>query len=399
MKNIMILLVFSCLVSLADAEDGNALQAYWDSGLRVRSEDESFKLKIGGRIQVDWATYSQNSSLKETAGEMESGVEVRRAEFYSEGKIYNNVIYKLEIEFAGELGLEDAYIQVNNLPVGDIRFGHDEEPFCMDELTSNKYYTFMERSLLDLALAPGTDMGCSIRNEFFDERVRFAAGAFMVTGGKGESPDGNEVAFGGRVTGLPICSEDGRGLVHLGAAVNTRKADEELLVYKTRPESHLAENMVDTGELAAESATLYGGELAAVYGSSHLQAEYVSADVDLCENSSASFSSYYVQAGYFLTGEHKPYSKSEGVFGRVMPKKNFNPDEGDYGAWEVAARYSYIDLEDSAVNGGTMTSITAGINWYLNPNTRMMLNYISAEADDKYDGSVDIVQARMQVDF
>ena len=127
MKKLLLLLVLVSGVPYLWADDDGVLKAYWDSGLRIKSTDESFKIKIGGRIQADWAAFSQDTVLKESAGEMSSGAEVRRAEFYSEGKIHNNVVYKLEIEFAGDLGLEDAFIEVRDLPFGSIRFGHDEQ--------------------------------------------------------------------------------------------------------------------------------------------------------------------------------------------------------------------------------------------------------------------------------
>jgi phosphate-selective porin OprO/OprP len=113
----------------------------------------------------------------------------------------------------------------------------------------------------------------------------------------------------------------------------------------------------------------------------------------------------YAQVSFFLTGEHRPYEPDYGRFGRVRPKANIDPAEGGFGAFEVAARYSYLDLDDRNVQGGRLSDVTLGLNWYLFPNARIMLNYIHADLSDReapafdVSGTGDIVQTRFQVDF
>ena len=117
---------------------------------------------------------------------------------------------------------------------------------------------------------------------------------------------------------------------------------------------------------------------------------------------------FYVMASYFLTGEHRPYNRSDGHYDRPKPKKNFL--QGGWGAFEVALRFSMIDLTDAAaVNpgmGGKEKNITVGLNWYLNPNTRMILNYVHGWVDDRTVNEVDldndgfgVYMMRFQVDL
>ncbi len=121
------------------------------------------------------------------------------------------------------------------------------------------------------------------------------------------------------------------------------------------------------------------------------------ADVDGKNGSSSpDFDGYYIQGSYFLTGENRKYKTSSGAFDRVKPRENYS-QKGGCGAWEVAARYSKIDLNDNNVTGGELEDVTLGLNWYLNPNTRIMWNYIRADLDRT--GDSNLFTMRLQVDF
>ena len=106
------------------------------------------------------------------------------------------------------------------------------------------------------------------------------------------------------------------------------------------------------------------------------------------------FNAYTAQVSYFLTGERKNYRSSG--FSRVSPKRDFGT-QGGPGAWELAVRYSSNDLNSGSILGGQMSGVTAGLNWYLNPITRIMANYTYADVKDL--GNTSIVQMRVQVDF
>jgi phosphate-selective porin OprO/OprP len=91
---------------------------------------------------------------------------------------------------------------------------------------------------------------------------------------------------------------------------------------------------------------------------------------------------------YFLTGENDRYNRKTGAFDRVIPYENFflvrDPD-GNHtcglGAWQVGVRYNYLDLNDSGINGGILHNVTAGVNWFLNPNMKVQYNYIATHRD------------------
>ena len=110
--------------------------------------------------------------------------------------------------------------------------------------------------------------------------------------------------------------------------------------------------------------------------------------------------SYYGQVSYFLTGENRPYKNSLAGFGRVKPNNNYG--ENGWGALEIAVRFSAIDFKEN----GSLEDITFGLNWYLNPNTRMMFNYVMGERTngpelDNESGitSENAIMMRIQLDF
>jgi phosphate-selective porin OprO/OprP len=127
-----------------------------------------------------------------------------------------------------------------------------------------------------------------------------------------------------------------------------------------------------------------------------LQGEYTRALVRASAGRDPDFDGFYVYGSYFLTGEHRAYTPRSGAFGRVKPKRDFD-GKGGLGAWEVGVRYSHLDLDDAELRGGKMSALTAGLNWYMNPNTRVMLNYVFADLERV--GETNIFQTRLQVDF
>jgi len=376
-----------------------AFRVYWKNGLRLDTMDKTFRLKIGGRIQSDWAWFCDKD---DTFGELEDGVEFRRVRLYIAGQVYNDVEFKAQYDFAGgDADFKDVYIGLRHLPVvGHFRAGHFKEPFGLEELTSSKYITFMERALPNV-FAPGRNDGFTIFDTAFDQRVTWAVGVFKETDDFGGVNSDGDYSYTGRLTWLPWYKEDGRKLLHLGIAYSHRSPNERILRFRQRPEAHHAPRFVDTGEFEARRSDLLGVEAAWVHGPFSLQGEYMQAIVDAANAGDACFEGLYVQAGYFLTGEHRVYKRSAGAFDRVKPKKNFiwGGEEGRRGpgAWEVAGRYSYLDLNDGGIEGGRLNDLILGVNWYLNPNTRIVWNYVHADVDDG--GDADIFQTRFQIDF
>ena len=386
------------------AESGD-MNVLWKDGLRIQTDDKKVAIKIGGRIMADTAWMQEDSGLEEDFGKLEDSAEFRRARLYTSGTILDHFIYKAQFDFAGgDVDFKDVYLGYEGIPyLGTLKIGHFKEPFSLDELTSSKYITFMERALPN-AFAPGRNIGIGLSNAFLGDskspRMTWAVGVFRDADDFGDASS-NEWNITGRITGLPWYKDKGKQLVHLGAAYSFR-APHETLRYRERPEAHMAPRFVDTGSFAAENANLVGLEAALVSGPFHAEGELITSFVDKT-NGGNNLYGFYGQGGYFLTGETRPYKNEEGAFSRVKPKNNFNIVkllDGNYnsiGAWELATRWSYIDLNNHDINGGIMNDVTVGLNWHLNPNMRIMSNYIHSTRNGI--GYADIFQMRFQVDF
>jgi phosphate-selective porin OprO/OprP len=394
------------------------LEAYWRDGLELRSSDGAFAIKVGGRIQLDTAFFDEDPQwayLGEKFPDFglkdeQDGLEFRRSRLSVGGTIYQDMAFRAEYDFAADSPgndggrFADVFLELKNLPyVGSLRLGHFQEPFTLEDMTSNRYLTYMERSLPNV-FAPSFNVGAMARNAVLKERMTWSLGLFKTTDdwpSENDSSEQDGYAVTGRVTGLPWKSEDGSRYLHLGASFTQRNPDGAFR-YSSRPEAHLAQAYLNTGVLHTSSLLAYGGEMLMVYGPASLQAEYVRADLDIERMGERHFDSYYISGSWFLTGEHRPYTAAEGVPGRLRPKHPFSlrDETRGWGAWEMALRYSWLDLNDGLVRGGEMSDWTFALNWYLNANTRMMVNYILAEPEnDLHGGEVEILQTRFQVDF
>jgi phosphate-selective porin OprO/OprP len=205
---------------------------------------------------------------------------------------------------------------------------------------------------------------------------------------------------------------EGEGLLHVGMSgkqatgVSQAGVNGRLLPFRTRDAIRTGLS-VDWPQPAA--ITLYGDdlqqvnmEMAAIYGPWTFQAEYLLSSYQDARttfasptNGNAVYHGGYIQLLRFLTNDHDHYSKKTGFFERVKPTENFflvRDASGcrcfGTGAWQVGARYNYLDLNDNGLNGGILHNMTTGVNWFLNPNMKLQFDYIATYRDAALAGSL-----------
>lgn len=329
----------------------------------AKAKSSKPSVKLGGRIQLD------AGSVHEDNVDHNSGTEFRRARLFAQGDLDENWGYKLQYDFtsSGSNGIQDAYLDYKPMK---IRIGHAKEPFSLQNMTSSKYITFMERGLPHV-FAEGRNIGIQTSRNGDNWMI---AGGIFGDGRDGSSGGENNEGWGlaARATIAPIHA-DGE-ILHLGTSLSYRNVGgDHTLRFQERPEAHITDTrIVDTTSFDAND--LIRGVLEAAYinGPFHVQGEYYLTEIDrqMSANEDLSFSGYYVEAGLFLTDDTLNYKASKGAYSKVTPS-------GDNGAWQVAARFSSLDLSDEDIDGGEADSFTLGLNWFATPNVRFSANYIS----------------------
>ena len=339
----------------------------------VKEEKEKSEntIKIGGRIQVDATAY--NSDI---AGHSD-GTEIRRARLFAQGNLGKAWGYKLQYDFSDDIvidGLRDAYLDFTGFESFKIRIGHTKESFSLQNMTSSKYVLFTERAL-PIVFSRGRNLGLQVSHN--DKNWSAAVGVYGrgVNGAQLDNDEGFGVSS--RVTYAPINEEN--QVLHLGATAAYRSTGSiDALRFRVRPESHLTNTrLVDTGFFDADTYNRFVGETAFISGPFHIQGEYyhTSVDREISTNADLDFSGFYVEGGWFLTGESMNYKPSKGIYSRVTPRGIVG--KGGIGAWQVALRYSSLDLTDEDITGGEEDNFTLGLNWYATPNIRFAASYVN----------------------
>ena len=350
------------------------------------------QITYGGRIMYDMAAWGTDDFGN-------TGSEFRRVRLYSSGTMYSNVKYKLQLDFAGgKIAFKDVWMELNKLPIqGNVKIGHFKEPLRLEGLTSSKYITFMERGL-PIAMTPERNTG-AMYHTIIGEKLSFQAGVFRKSNAFGnDKTANNNLNITSRATYLAM--NDGDKLLHLGIANSRRKTNDKTYSFSSRAENHLGNNLMDVNyKNQVQNVNIIAGEVAFINGSLSLQGEALQTTINTEIGQwntpiTHEILSYYGQVSYFLTGESRSYKSSLAGFGRVKPNNNYG--ENGWGALEVAARFSAINSQED----GSLEDITFGLNWYLNPNTRMMLNYVMGEMTKGTEVTVEnAVMMRVQLDF
>lgn len=358
--------------------------------LEIKSEDGANRIRLLGRIFYDVGAFNEDVTPLDANSQVES------ARLGLSGTVAHDFDFLLQYELANafrgdepKAELKDAWVAYSGLKSWNFRVGQFQEPFSLEELTSSRYITFMERALPN-AFVPGYHLGAAV--SYRGNNWQASAGYFDRAIGPGSDDEGR--GYAARVTAAPIHSK--KRLLHIGASAAYRNPDDDTLRIRARPESGLTdERLVSTGTLTrVDDYMTEGIEAAWVHGPFSLQAEYMMNQVERSGGrDDADFQGGYVYASWFITGESRAYSEKRGVFTRIKPKNR-------YGAVEVALRYSTLDLDDASIEGGVEHDWTLGGNWYINQSLRLMMNAIWVDSDRRdVEDDPSIIQARLQYDF
>lgn len=339
-------------------------------GIKVTSADKNFEASIGGRIHFD--AYAFDRDQANTTGT----TDFRRARLTLAGKAYGWE-YKLEQDFTGPTtteGFRDVFIATKALG-GKVTIGQFKPYRSMEELTSSNEILMMERPFSSASgLYGGRQRGQGIGYLRSGDNYSFGATAYDLRNAASSRTEGVGVAS--RVTFAPINGED--NTLHLGlsgSSENANKGSDDLraaVAYAGRRGP--SQTIATTTGASGDSVDTFGLELAGKFGPLFFQSEYAKATFGRPLGGDQDVESYYVMGSWMLNGGRKVYKAGNGVFG--------SPKVGDTGLWELTARYDSIENKD--VDGLEVSSTTLGLNYYINPNVRLMFNY--TQGDNEFTG-------------
>jgi phosphate-selective porin OprO/OprP len=350
----------------------------WGPSPTLMSKDGNWSLKLRGRLFVDGGYLDDEDGLYDDT----NATELRDARLGVEGKVFHDFAYTFEPDFADDdVDIKDAFIEYDGpaiAPVEYIRIGQYKTPNSLEELTSSSFTTFMEGAAIsdafELERQIGLGSGVGGANWGID------AGLFGQNVDEQSRNEGFTLAARGHYAFQDLLGED--SVLHVGTSARFRdldnSADNSEVRYRQRPFFHFTgTRSVDTGDLQdADSDVFWGGELALVDGRFSLQSEAANTWLQRSGDGGDADSLWggYLSASYFLTDAQRTYDPKTGIFDRVTVSDPVH--EGGIGAWEVAARYDYIALNDGSadIRGGKQGSTIVGINWYLNNDIRLMLD-------------------------
>jgi phosphate-selective porin OprO/OprP len=372
----------------------------WDNGLWFRPRHTSFEMKTGGQAQLDSAGFVSNDTQPV---ELAGGVEWRRARIYVQGSFQRWTLedhrwsFKFQWDFTGggDPNLIDAWIGLNfnlwghHLGLRGGRF--HRSTFGLENDAGSNDTLFMEQGLTS-AFVPPQETGVQLHSNSNRRRwdLSFSSSAKDL-----ECTSCGVTGIAGRyASSFKFGREDKR--LHYGINLSRRWTD-DAVNYAERPESHIAPVFVDTGAFVAERVDAALAEGAFLDGAFSLQSEYAIVRVKRSELESPLFHAYYVSASYALTGEARPYRANLGWIRRIRPKRELRDGSGGLGAFEIAARFSYIDLNDKDITGGELADVSFAFNWYPTYPTRVSFNVIRADRES-WD-PVWIFQGRIQLAF
>lgn len=378
--------------------DGPDVVIATTGGFKAKTADGNFAFKLGGRMMWDYDYVSGVYTRNNTDAQKDAhGHNLRRARLELSGKAYKHWEYIFTVNVPGGGRDSTAASAFNDLGISytgwdghKLFVGKGKEPFGLEEQTSSKSITSIERSMMWDATDSDSQTAWGVRYDGWADMFTWSLGLFdqgYVDAGSGSA----DYAMTGRFTVAPIA--EAGNVLHFGAAYRMvpegNAADSDLfdlspgvseLANHGTADNKFEEDLA-AATSAVESDSQYGLEALWIGGPFSLQAEYFHRDIEYDRQKTAvadeEVTGWYLYGSWVLTGESRGYKagKKGAVADIVKPK-------GKDGAWEIFARYDTIEADQAgAVTDPEVDAITLGANWYVNKNVKLAMNWTTVEID------------------
>lgn len=373
----------------------------------LSAADGNFTFALRSLVQFDTAYYSQGPA---PAGiDLSTGSNFRRARFGFSGTAFQDWSYEFIYDFGGSgtetAGISSAFIQYDGLGPVHVRIGAYAPPGSFEDSTSASELLFLERAQpTDLARSIAGADGRDAATVFAYDDDYFAAVSYTAGLINDAAVFDEQQAVTGRFAWRPLHTQDANFALGADASYVFKVADTAAgpgsptaFRLRERPELNVdstGTRLIDTNTIDAKDALEWGVEAAGNWKSLYAQGGYFGFNVSRRTGvlPDPDFAGWYLQASWVLTAEAKPWRPERGAYSIPKPADPFSFGTPGIGAWEIAVRYSDLDLDYAAglpgtvktaagIRGGDQKIWTAGLNWYPNPAIRFVLDYQHADVD------------------
>jgi phosphate-selective porin OprO/OprP len=373
------------------------------NGIGIQSGDGATTIQLMGRVHMDYRSYGSGYASGATeADNLTDAFDVRRARLGVRGQIEKD--WKYEIQ--GTYGMADngmsesstivdlAFVDYAANPMAMFRAGKFKMPFSLEQQTSSNNIDFMERSFANQnegEYIPAKETGVMVHGSPMPG-TSYGLAYSRGRGNKSAQFDGADFIGRGTINLSKVMGRDDL-VTHLGIGYSTGKVKAATSYASGRDESRAFSGFFGGTEAVAAGSTRTRSDIeyAIAYGPYKAQGEFFKigySDTTGTNAGSNAVNMNYNELLWNITGESHNYSNTAGTFGWIKPNTKFS-SAGGLGAWQVGVRLSDFDGSDFTPAAGKTakaTSMTYGLNWYVNDNVRFMLNYV----ETKYDDSVTI---------
>lgn len=373
----------------------------------LESDDGRYSIGLAGVVQFDAGAYVGFHPASKAVGpqSLSDGVNARRARIGVTGTAAGDWSYAFIYDAGNSQdttakGIETAQIVYGGIKGAALELGYSNTFFTLDQSTSANDLLFLERaSPSDIATSFNAgDNRANAGVRFFGKQYFIGGYVTGPASGDSHTTTGERLGAFERAAFQVLAGPDyslhlGFGADQLLRAPNSGTGTPDTLSLSDPPELRIdPTTFLNTGTVGSAKNPVTGGyvldfETAAAWRGFFWQGEYYDYHVDRLNLRSNAFEGYYGQVAYALTGETRRYNPQAGSYYRIMPLRPFSWADGEWGAWEIAARASYVNLDSNfisgaafsaqpgALEGGKQTGLTLGLNWYPNDVVRFMLDY------------------------
>ena len=326
---------------------------------------EKQRLELSGQLFLDadyygsfWSKDGDNSNTE---------AQVRRARFQLDYDFPRGWLAKLQADGEmnsddGDLELGSAYLRYTRWDFADITLGKMKEPLGLEQNTAAARLMTIEGAMMTTAFTPGKSWGVHLFDA--DKHRRWALAAVVEDDQDDDYDEDEPVALSGRFSWSPINTPE--QTLQLGVSGSLRDLNENTFRIRDRAEVGGADRVVRSAEFIADQQSLLGLEGLWRQGSLQLQGEYMATRVEEVDGPDWDYHGYYATVSYLLSGEQRVFRKGE--FRTLRPL-------AASGAWELVARYSYLDVRQRGLGSRASVS-TLGVNYYYQRQIKVMLAFL-----------------------